>query len=206
MRLNISMSSRPKIDCFLLSSRFSGGFTVTELVLALAITLIVISAMVSLLISLNRAFAVQNVTAGVQQVTRSGINIMTRSIRMAGFNPLKVNRIGILQASADKIRFQQDTNSSGKIEIGKDEDIAYLLNDNQQLIRQKDGNARSNRSIVDQVHSLEFKYFNRENEETNILDDIRSVEISLTIREPVGKEKFISRTYCTLVICRNLSV
>lgn len=200
------MSSRPKIDSFLLSSRFSGGFTVTELVLALAITLIVISAMVSLLISLNRAFAVQNVTAGVQQVTRSGINIMTRSIRMAGFNPLKVNRIGILHASADKIRFQHDTNGSGKIEMGKDEDIAYLLNDNQQLIRQKDGNPRSNRSIVDQVHMLEFKYFNRENEETNILDDIHSIEISLTIREPVGKVESISRTYCTRVICRNLSV
>lgn len=206
MRLKTSMSSRPKIDGFLLSSRFSGGFTVTELVLALAITLIVISAMVSLLISLNRAFAVQNVTAGVQQVTRSGINIMARSIRMAGFNPLKVNQIGILQASADKIRFQQDTNSSGQIEIGNDEDIAYLLNDNQQLIRQKDGNARSNRSIVDQVHSLEFKYFNRENKETKLLDDIHSIEISLTIREPVGKEKFISRTYSTRVICRNLRV
>lgn len=206
MRLKNSISSHPKINGFLLSSRFSGGFTVTELVLALAITLIVISAMVSLLISLNRAFVVQNVTAGVQQVTRSGINIMARSIRMAGFNPLKVNHIGILQASADKIRFQQDTNSSGQIEIGKDEDIAYLLNDNQQLIRQKDGNARSNRSIVDQVHSLEFKYFNRENKETKLLDDIHSIEISLTIREPVGKEKFISRTYSTRVICRNLKV
>lgn len=206
MRLNISTSSRPKIDILLLSSRFSGGFTVTELVLALAITLIVISAMVSLLISLNRAFAVQNVTAGVQQVTRSGINIMTRSIRMAGYNPLKVHRIGILQASAEKIRFQQDTNGSGKIEIGKDEDIAYLLNNNQQLIRQKDGNSRSNRSIVDHVQALDFKYFNRENEETNILDDIHSIEISLTIREPVGKKESISRTYCTRVICRNLSV
>jgi type II secretory pathway component PulJ len=206
MKVNVSMSSRAKIKCFPLSSRFAGGFTITELVLALAITMVIILAMVSLLISLNRTFVVQNVTAGVQQVTRSGINIMTRSIRMAGFNPLKVNRIGILQASADKIRFQQDTNGSGKIEIGKDEDIAYLLNDNHQLIRQKDGNSRSNRSIVDQVHALEFKYFNRENEETNILDDIHSIEISLTIREPVGKEETISRTYCTRVICRNLSV
>ena len=206
MRVNVSMSGRPKINCFPLSSRFSGGFTVTELVLALAITMIVISAMVSLLISLNRAFVVQNVTAGVQQVTRSGINIMTRSIRMAGFNPLKVNRIGILQASANKIRFQQDTNSSGIIEIGKDEDIAYLLNDNHQLIRQKDGNSRSNKSIVDKVQALEFRYFNRENEETNILDDIHSVEISLTIREPAGKEKSISRNYYTRVICRNLVI
>ena len=203
--VNFTKPTRPKTNFLLISSK-SDGFTVTELVLALAIMMIVISAMVSLLISLNGAFVVQNVTAGVQQVTRSGINIMTRSIRMAGLNPLKINRIGILQASVSKIRFQQDANGSGAIELGENEDIAYLLNDNHQLIRQKDGNSRSNKSLIDHVNALTFKYFNRENEETNILDDIHTVVISLTIREPAGKEKFISRTYSTRVICRNLSI
>jgi Tfp pilus assembly protein PilW len=131
--VNSAKPTWPKINFLLISSK-SGGFTVTELVLALAIMMMVISAMVSLLISLNGAFVVQNVTAGVQQVTRSGINIMTRSMRMAGLNPLKINRIGILQASVNKIRFQQDTNGSGTVDIGKDEDIAYLLNGNHQLI------------------------------------------------------------------------
>ena len=201
--MKFSKPIRPKTNFLLFLSK-SGGFTVTELVLALAIMMIVISAMVSLLISLNGAFVVQNVTAGVQQVTRSGINIMTRGIRMAGFNPLKIERIGILQASVSKIRFQQDANGSGTIELGKNEDIAYLLNDRQQLIRQKDGNARSNRSLIDHVKALTFRYFDRDNEETNILDDIHTVEISLTIREPAGKGKFISRTYSTRVICRNL--
>ena len=203
--VNFSKPSRPKTNFFLISSK-SGGFTVTELVLALAIMMMVISAMVSLLISLNGAFVVQNVTAGVQQVTRSGINIMTRSIRMAGLNPLKIKRIGIMQASVGKIRLQQDTNSSGTIEIGENEDIAYLINDNHQLIRQKDGNSRSNKSLIDHVNALTFKYFNRDNEETNILDNIHTVEISLTIREPAGKEKFISRTYATRVISRNLGI
>jgi hypothetical protein len=203
--VNSTKPTRPKTNFLLISSK-SGGFTVTELVLALAIMMIVVSAMVSLLISLNGAFVVQNVTAGVQQVTRSGINIMTRSIRMAGLNPLKINRIGILQASVSKIRFQQDANGSGAIELGENEDIAYLLNDNHQLIRQKDGNSRSNKSLIDHVNGLTFKYFNRENEETNILDDIHTVVISLTIREPAGKEKFISRTYSTRVICRNLGI
>ena len=203
--MKFSKPIRPKTNFLLFLSK-SGGFTVTELVLALAIMMIVISAMVSLLISLNGAFVVQNVTAGVQQVTRSGINIMTRGIRMAGFNPLKIERIGILQASVSKIRFQQDVNGSGTIELGKNEDIAYLLNDRQQLIRQKDGNSRSNRSLIDHVKTLTFRYFDRDNEETNILDDIHTVEISLTIREPAGKGKFISRTYSTRVICRNLGV
>jgi len=184
----------------------TGGFTVTELVLALAIMMMVMAAMVSLLISLNRAYTAQNVIAGVQQVTRAGINIVTRNIRMAGLNPLKINRIGLLEASVNKIRFQHDTNGSGTIETDQNEDIAYLLNANHQLIRQNDGNSRSNKSLIDHVTDLTFKYFNRDNVETSIFDDIHTVEISLTVREPAGKDKFISRTYSTRVICRNLSI
>ena len=184
----------------------TGGFTVTELVLALAIMMMVMATMVSLLISLNRVYTAQNVTAGVQQVTRTGINIMTRDIRMAGLNPLKTNQIGILEASVNKFRFQHDTNGNGTIEKEQNEDIAYLLNGNHQLIRQKDGNSRSNKSLIDQVKDMTFKYVDMDDEETTILDDIQTVKISLTVREPAGKGKFISRTYSTRVICRNLGI
>ena len=205
MMVKLSKHIRPKKNFFLITSG-TGGFTVTELVLALAIMMMVMASIVSLLISLYRVYAAQSVIAGVQQVTRAGINIMTRAIRMAGLNPLKINQIGILEASVNKIRFQHDTNGSGTIEIGQDEDIAYLLNGNHQLIRQKDGNSRSNKSLIDHVNDLTFKYFDRDDEETNILDEIRTVEISLTVREPAGKDKFISRTYATRVICRNLGI
>jgi len=205
MMVKFSNHIQPKKNFFLITSA-TGGFTVTELVLALAIMMMVMAAMVSLLISLNRAYTAQNVAAGVQQVTRAGINIMTRNIRMAGLNPLKINQMGILEASVNKIRFQQDTNGSGTIEKDQNEDIAYLLNNNHQLIRQKDGNSRSNKSLIDHVTDLTFYYFDRDDAETSIFDDIQTVEISLTVREPAGKDKFISRTYSTRVICRNLGL
>ena len=203
MIIKINQKLRPTKNVFLLSSE-ADGFTVAELVMALAMMMMVMAAMVSLLISLNRSYTAQNVAAGVQQVTRAGINIMTRDIHMAGLNPLKINQIGILEASVDKIRFQHDTNGNGTIETDQDEDTAYLLNRNHQLIRQKDGNTRSNKSMVNHVEDLTFKYLDRDDEETSILDDIQSVEISLMVREPAGNHKFISRTYSTRVICRNL--
>jgi type IV pilus assembly protein PilW len=203
MIINFNQHIGPTKNIFPLASE-ADGFTVTELVLALAMMMTVMAAMVSLLISLNRSYTTQNVTAGVQQVTRAGINIMTRDIRLAGLNPLKINQIGILEASVDKIRFQQDANGNGTIESDQDEDIAYLLNRNHQLIRQKDGNSRSNKSLINHVEDLTFKYVDREDEETSILEDIQSVEISLMVREPAGNNKFISRTYSTRVICRNL--
>ena len=205
MMVHFSQNIRPEKKLLLITSG-SDGFTVTELVLALAIMMMVMAAIVSLLISLNRAYTAQNVTAGVQQVTRAGINILTRDLRMAGLNPLNINQIGILEASAHKIRFQHDTNGSGEIEKGQNEDISYLLNGNHQLIRQKDGNSRSNRSLVDHVRNLTFEYFNRDNKETSIIEDIHTIEISITVREPAGKYKLISRTYSTRVICRNLGI
>jgi hypothetical protein len=123
---------------------------------------------------------------------------------MAGLNPLDSINIGIVEASAHKIRFQHDMNGSGEIETGQDEDIAYLLNGNDQLIRQKDGNSRSNKSLIEHVRNLTFRYYNENNEETKALDEIYTVEISLTVREPAGGKKYLSRSYTTRVICRNL--
>ncbi len=203
MTIKFTNRIRPKHNILLLATK-NDGFTLVELVLALAMMMIVMTAIISLLVSLTRAYTAQNVTAGVQQVTRAGINIMTRDIRMAGLNPLKMNRIGILEAAVDKIRFQHDTNSSGAIELDQDEDIAYLLNGNHQLIRQKDGNPRSNKSLINHVKDLTFRYVDKNDEETNVLDEIQSIEISLMVLEPAGSNKFISRTYSTRVICRNL--
>jgi type IV pilus assembly protein PilW len=184
------------------------GFSVVELVVALGVMLMVMVGIISLFTSLNRTYTTQNAAAAVQQVTRTGIDIMTRNIRMAGFNPLNKNPIGIIEASSEKIRFLCDLDGSGSIEVDAHprEDIAFLLNRNKQLIKQNNGNSRSNRSLVDNVRDLKFKYFDADDQETNSVNDIRTIEITLTVREKAGREQFLSRTYSTRVICRNLGL
>ena len=182
------------------------GFTLAEVVMALGIMLLVLTAIISLFTSLNRSYTTQNVAAGVQQVARAGIDIMTRNIRMAGFNPLNLNPIGIVQASPDMIRFKLDTDADGTIATNTSEDIAYLVNGNNQLIRQLNGDSASNRSLVDNVTDLTFRYLDYQDLETNRLDAIRTVEVSLTVEEPAGRDGVLSRTYATRVICRNLNL
>ena len=92
MTIKFTNRIRPKHNILLLATK-NDGFTLVELVLALAMMMIVMTAIISLLVSLTRAYTAQNVTAGVQQVTRAGINIMTRDIRMAGLNPVHFKRI-----------------------------------------------------------------------------------------------------------------
>ena len=185
----------------------NGGFTLAELMLAMGIMMIVLTAIISLFTSLNRMYTTQGVAAGVQQVTRTGIDIMTRNIRMAGFNPLNISGIGIVQAADNSIRFKYDTNEDGTIDTNGDEDIAYLY-ENNQLFQQKNGSGNKY-PLVDNVSAdgLTFIYRDEDGDTvTNDLAAIRSVEISLTVEEPAGRDKVLSRTYSTRVICRNLSL
>lgn len=187
------------------------GFTLAELVLAMGIMLVVLAAIISLFTSLTRSYTTQTVAAGVQQVTRAGIDIMTRNIRMAGLNPLNINPIGIVQATPNSIRFRYDTDGDGTIDTnatGEDnEDMGYLLNGSNQLIRQLNGNASSNRSLVDNVDGLTFGYLDANGDTvTTDLTAIRTVVVSLTVAEPAGRDQVLSRTYATRVICRNLNL
>lgn len=186
----------------------NNGFTLIEVMVAMAIMSVVMVMVISATTSLNRSNTTQNVAAGVQQVTRAGVDIMTRNIRMAGLNPLNINPIGIIQATSDSIRFQYDTNGSGTIATNAiddaNEDMGYLLNGNKQLIRQLNGKATSNRSLVDNVSDLTFRYLDADNAQTSDLSAIRTIEISLTVEEPAGRKQSLSRTYSTRVICRNL--
>ena len=182
------------------------GFTLAELMLAMGIMLIVLTAIVSLFTSLNRMYTTQGVAAGVQQVTRAGIDIMTRNIRMAGFDPLDTKTVGIVEAADSNIRFTYDTDEDGTIATDGDEDISYLLNADNQLIQQKNGKSASNQSLVDHVSDLTFRYLDADDMETSDPDAIRTVEVSLTVEEPAGRDKVLSRTYSTRVICRNLSL
>jgi len=186
--------------------RGNEGFTLAELVMALGIMILVLTGIIRMFSSLNQTYTTQNVAAGVQQVARASMDIMTRHIRMAGLNPLKVNPVGILQAEPDRIRFQYDTNGSGTIGTGENsrEDVSYLLNANGQLIRQLRGDSDTNQSLVDNVTDLTFRYLDADDMGTNELDAIRTVEVSLTVEEPAGRDQFLSRTYATRVICRNL--
>jgi len=174
-------------------------------VLAMGIMAIVLTAIISLFTSLNRVYTTQGVAAGVQQVTRAGIDIMTRKIRMAGYNPLNMGNIGIVQADSDLIRFNFDDDGDGTIDTDG-EDIAYLLNASNQLVQQKNGNSATNRSLVDNVTDLTFRYLDADDLDTNERSAIRTVEVSLTVEEPAGRDKVLSRTYSTRVICRNLSL
>ncbi len=178
------------------------GFTVAEFLVAFAMLSLLMAGMIKLFTMLNQSNTTQNVTAGVQQVVRTGIDIMTKNIRMAGFNPMMLPDVGFkADISKTSIHFSYDLDADGV--IASEEDITYL-HEGQKLKRDtRDGGPVT---FIDNVTDLQFIYLDVKDQITTKPGNIKTVVISMTVTEPAGREKSVSRTYSTRVICRNLGL
>lgn len=204
------------------------GFTLVEMVLALAISTIVLAAIYSVFIIANKNFTTQNAAANVQQNLRSAIGLMARDIRLAGLDPSGSDNFGIAYASQSKIRFTMDSIDSGSgdfngiVDEANFEEVTYDFQGNQVMqtlyetvtIPPAIPDAAA---LISNITDLNFDYFDANN--TNLIDsglspprvpddklaDIRTIEILVTHQEPAGRDKMVSRTLTRRVECRNLS-
>ena len=81
------------------------GFSLIELMMAIAIASIVLAGIYSVHASLTRSYTTQTVTAEIQQTIRAGIDFMVEDIMMAGLDSTNSSGAGIELASSSSIRF-----------------------------------------------------------------------------------------------------
>ena len=197
------------------------GFTLVEMVLALAISTIVLAAVYSVFTIANKNFTTQNAAANVQQNLRSAIRLMARDIRHAGLDPSGSDNFGITYASQSKIRFTMDRDTyNGIVDEANLEEITYdFQNDQDQVVQTLyEGKPSENTAaLIRNITNLNFSY--RDADNTDLIDsgltpprvpddklaNIRTVEISVTHQEPAGRDKMVSRTLTRRVECRNLT-
>jgi type IV pilus assembly protein PilW len=196
------------------------GFSLIELMIAMAVGSIVMAAIYSVYSGLTRSYTTHNVAADIQQAVRATIDFMAEDIMMAGFNPQEASFEAIEYAGSTKIQFKADKTIIDGIIGGVGgifEDITYELVGTQ--LRQTDPSASpSTEALIDNVTSLQFKYYNAASEDLiNVRGlgdplgaadraDIRTVEISITVAEPAGRSGTIERTYTTRIRCRNIGI
>ena len=179
----------------------SKGFTLAEVLIALALLSIFMAAVIGLFFSIETSYATQNAAAGLQQVVRTGMDIMTHQIRMAGYNPMKITTtpMGFQDDSTESfIHFTYDLDLDST--LSTNEDIAYMLEDNKLKIQSSGGNKIT---LLDNVSELKFSYLNQDGQTAENVQDIKSVVISLVASAPAGRKQMITRSYATRVICRN---
>src|SRR3990170_4847219 len=84
----------------------TGGFSLVELMIAMAVGLVVLGAMYSVFTVQNKTFGNQEEIVAMQQNVRAGMDMVTREIMMAGYNPTGgTPEPGIVTAGADSITF-----------------------------------------------------------------------------------------------------
>ncbi len=190
------------------------GFTLVEMLVALAMFSIIVAAVGTVLVPLRRSYTTQEVAAGAQQTTRLAVDFMLNDIRLAGLDPIGEASAGIEDASALLMQFTIDRapqggEANGEIDEGEFERLTYAWDaPNQRLRLTYDAGTASSdtETLVDNVSNLRFTYFDEDDVETTNVNDIRTVAITMTVEEPAGRDGMISRTYNTRVRCRNLGI
>ena len=206
------------------------GFSLVELLMALASSMIVLAAIYSVFNITNKNCTTQNVAANVQQSLRAAIGLMARDIRLAGLDPVDTDSFGIEYAAQNKIRFTQDSIDAGSgafngiVDEVNFEEVTYELWTDpitkvkyvmQTLYETVYTTAPNSAVLVSNITNLNFAYLDAANNDlmdyglspprvpNDRLSDIRSVEILVTIQEPAGRHEPVSRTLTRKVECRN---
>jgi len=177
------------------------GFTLVEMLVSLLIISIISCAAYSIFTSLNRSYTTQNVASAVQQRMRAAIDYMIRDIRIAGLDPLRIGGFGVVSATPAAFRFTADKNMDGDANDAAEEVIYSVAGGNLQLT-----DDQGTEILSRYVNNSSFTYFDKDGVVTTNISDIRSVEINMTVREPSGGGKWVSRTFTTRVRCRNIGL
>ncbi|HDM09573.1 MAG TPA: prepilin-type N-terminal cleavage/methylation domain-containing protein [Desulfobacteraceae bacterium] len=155
------------------------GFTLPELLVAIAVFGIVISAIYATYASSQRSYArVSEISYMVQNI-RAGIAVMEKEIRMAGYDPTNSANAGITNAGSSSITITQDLNADGDTS-DTDESVTFSLADSD-----GDGDTdlvRNNVLLAENIDALNFVYLDENGAVTANLSDIRSVQITIVAR------------------------
>lgn len=172
------------------------GFTIIELLVATALSGIVMACVYSTYILNQRTHFVQGQVSAMQQNLRAALYFMETEIRMAGYNPSNASGVGILTADTDSMQFTMDINDDaatgspdGDVS-DSNENITYSIGDgdgdgDDDLMR-NDANGSGNNPVAENIDALDLVYLDEDGNPTTTVPSIRSVQISIVARTGLG--------------------
>jgi type IV pilus assembly protein PilW len=168
------------------------GFTLVELLIAMAMSSIVLASVVAAYSSQTRTHVTQQLVVDMQQNIRGALYIMQREIRMAGHDPTGLTGASILVADDAQLQFQSDDNGDGDFIDGVDNDpmeqIRYAMTGGGDLGRQLWNGPLT--PLAENIDSINFVYLDGA-DPPNVLatpvpeinrSEIRSVQITIVAR------------------------
>ena len=174
------------------------GFTLIEVIVALAVSGILLTAIYTVLESQHRSYLNQQRVVDMQQSVRSAMFVIGRDINSAGFDPTGDADAQIMTADSAVCQISADHNADGgMVDAGTDpnEQVRYALSND------TDGNGIADgapcslgrevwggglQPVADNIDALNFVYFDADN---NVLttpvakpEEISSIQVTLVAR------------------------
>jgi type II secretory pathway component PulJ len=161
----------------------------------------------------------------IQEIRMAGLNnestgagIVDDFDASSGFHDIHDGNIA--PTDGNNIAFTMDLDLDGRIDHCVDDSTADCIEaddniENELIAYRINGGAlekyRSSSGVwedltEDNVSALSFTYFDVDGTETNDVNEIRAVEILMTVEHPAGRDRMVSRTYRTRVRCRNIGL
>jgi len=163
-----------------------GGFTLVEVVLALALSTVTIGVIYHLYLSQVKNLAVRENILDMQQQARAALDLVSRELKMAGFDPRGVNRdalkgndfLGVTFDSSE-LRIKADLNGNG-VPTDSNESIVFSHDPVTMTLRRNTGGGRQ--PLGENIEAFSVKYFDSDGQVTAHSEEISQIEVSIMAR------------------------
>ncbi len=176
----------------------NAGFSILEILIALAIGLIVIASLGTAFISQRKAYDVQEQVVEMVQAGRAALDIMSREIMMAGYDPSRsgyaptqkmqttdpsaANFVGIpYNSNASVIDIYADLDGDEST-TGTNEHITYAFNSSTLQVTRNANTGGGAQPIAENVTDFWVAYKNVYGNSTTDQGAIRQVQLSITVQ------------------------
>ncbi len=162
------------------------GFTLIEMLVALAITSILVAVVALAFTGQSRSYNSQQEIISLQQNMRSALQFLAKEVRLAGYDPTGSANAGIITATGSELRFTRDIgDGAGGTSDGDtddpEEDIRYALSADGALGRETGGTGGL-QPVATNIVQLAFEYYMDNETWTQTPgdpNDIRAVKIMI---------------------------
>ena len=175
--------------------RAQAGYSLVEILVAMAVMGVLMSATLSLLHSGLAAWGWGAGRVDAQQSVRAALERMARELREAGYDPTGAGIEAILVAEPTRVVFQRDLNANGLIDPTR-ERVTYLLRPKETTLRRDAGGGAQ--PLAENVRRFALSYLDSSGAPT--ADPARIASIRMEIE--AGRIE-TEATMATLVTLRN---
>lgn len=203
------------------------GFTLIELLIAMALSLVVLTSLSSAFISQRKTYDAQEQVSDMIQATRGAMEIITREIKLAGFDPTgqvfdddtcTSGCTWAIPHSTTQLEIRADLNGDGETDgtasnNDTNEEIIYSYDATYSELERDAGQAWSYAKVLaENIQSFSFDYLDADGVATTNPALIRMIEVTIVARtedpDPDYSQNNGYRTYTltSTVVPPNLAI